>query len=70
MADPKAAEKVDSPEVVNMKEKVQMLTEKGKRIEAMDANELARSGRDINEIKARNNFQLAEAKKELARLSK
>jgi hypothetical protein len=67
MAEPK---KPDSPELVNMKEKERVLLDKAKRIEAMDANELQRSGRDINEIKTRNATQLADVRKEIVRLSK
>lgn len=64
------ADKIDSPEVVNLKERERILSEKGARIDKMDANELARSGRDINELKMRNQVQLAEVRKEIARLSK
>lgn len=65
-----AEAKPDSQELVNAKERLQMLIDKGKRIEVMDANELARSGRDINEIKARNKRDIADQQKEIQRLSK
>lgn len=65
-----AEAKTDSPEVANLKEKEQNLLSKGKRIDLMDANELARNGRDINELKQRNQVQLSEVRKEIARLSK
>lgn len=55
--------------VANLKEREAVLVEKGKRIEAMDANQLARDGRDKNEMKQRNARQVAEIIQEIAKLS-
>ena len=62
--------KKEHPDIANLKEREAMLVEKSKRIEGMDANVLLRDGRDINEMKSRNNSNLEAVRKEIARLSK
>lgn len=62
--------KTESPELARLKEIEANLIAKGKTIEGRDANALARQSIDINEQKTRNQSQLSEVRKEIARLSK
>lgn len=60
----------DSPELANLKEREKMLVEKGKKLDSMDANEQARGGVDIAQVKRQNATQLAEIRKAIAKLVK
>lgn len=63
-------EPVEPFDLQNLKEAETMLLEKEKRIDAMNPIQSASEGRDIGALKARNQIQLAEVRKEIARLSK
>lgn len=68
MADPKKP--VESPEVINLREREKILAEKVAGLEKADANEYQRKGFDLHEVKQRAQLQLAEVKREIAKLTK
>lgn len=61
---------VEPSDLTTLKEAEAMLIDKEKRIDAMDVVQSAKEGRDIGALKARNQIQLAEVRKEIARLTK
>lgn len=68
MADQKKP--VESPEVINLREREKMLADKVAGFEKADANEYQRKGFDLHEVKQRAQLQLAEVKREIAKLTK
>lgn len=60
----------DNPELIGLRESEAAFVEKGKRLEAMDANEQARGGVDLQEVKRNNDKALANVRKRIQRLTK
>lgn len=61
---------IEESELGIYKQKESNLLDEAKRIDAMNANQLAQAGHDINDLKTINQRHLAEVRKEIARLSK
>lgn len=62
--------KKDSPEVVNLREREKVLTEKIASLEKIDANHQLQHGIDVREVKQRTQKQLAEVRSAIEKESK
>lgn len=60
----------ENSELVGLRESEAAFTGKAKRLEAMDANEQAQGGVDLQQVKRSNDLALANVKKRIAKLSK
>lgn len=60
----------ENPELAGLRESEAAFVEKGKRLEAMDANEQSQGGVDIQQVKQANANALANVRKRIAKLSK
>lgn len=59
-----------NPELIGLRESEAAFAEKGKRLEAMDANEQAQGGVDLQQVKQANDKALANVRKRIEKLSK
>lgn len=64
------AQAPENPELVNLREREKVLTEKVAHLEKVDANDYRQRGFDINEVKRRAQLQLAEVRKAIAKHAK
>lgn len=60
----------ENPELAGLRESEAAFIEKGKRLEAMDANEQKQGGADLQQVKQNNAVALANVRKRIAQLSK
>lgn len=60
---------VENPALAGLRESETAFIEKGKRLDAMDANEQAKGGVDLQEVKRNNDRALANVRKEIQKLS-
>lgn len=60
----------ENPALAGLRESEAAFIEKGKRLNAMDANEQLRGGVDIQQVKRNNDLALANVRKEIEKLSK
>jgi len=60
----------ENPALAGLRESEAAFMEKGKRLEAMDANEQSKGGVDLQEVKRRNDQALANVRKEIQKLTK
>lgn len=60
----------ENPELIGLRESESVLVAKTERLEAMDANEQARGGVDLQVVKQNNARALADVRKRIERLSK
>lgn len=60
----------ENPELAGLRESEAALVDKGKRLDAMDANEQAQGGVDLQQVKQNNAVALSNVRKRIAKLSK
>lgn len=60
----------EHPELAGLRDSETAFVEKGKRLEAMDANEQSQGGVDIQQVKQANANALANVRKRIQKLSK
>lgn len=60
----------ENPELTGLRESEAAFLDKAKRLEAMDANEQAQGGVDLQQVKRSNDLALANVRKRIAKLSK